>query len=61
MSETRDRCTEPRRRAPRENEQRRNDGNVAPATTDQIKLWRRYLEQQARRSCPGCGEDDVVL
>jgi len=29
---------------------------------EQQKLWRRYLEQQARRACPGCGEaGDAVL
>ena len=29
---------------------------------EQRELWRRYLEQQARLSCPGCGEaGDAVL
>jgi len=32
------------------------------ANVEQRELWQRYLEQQARRSCPGCGEEtDAVL
>jgi hypothetical protein len=30
-------------------------GNPA-SDAEQRELWRRYLEQQARLSCPGCGE-----
>ncbi len=28
---------------------------------EQRELWARYLEQQARRSCPGCGDSGVDL
>jgi len=28
--------------------------------SEQQELRRRYLEQQARRACPGCGEDAFV-
>ncbi len=32
------------------------------AFAEQEELWRRYLQQRARRSCPACGDaDDTVL
>lgn len=36
---------------------------LADQATDaeQRELWARYLEQQARRSCPGCGDDGVLF
>jgi hypothetical protein len=34
------------------------DGQRA-SDAEQRELWRRYLEQQARRSCPGCGDDGL--
>lgn len=43
-----------------------SDGNPhqpeRDADAEQRELWRRYLQQQARRSCPGCGESgDAML
>jgi hypothetical protein len=33
-----------------------------PSDAEQRELWARYLEQQARLSCPGCGEaGDAML
>ena len=40
------------------------DGTLAPIealTDEQRKLWDAYREQQRRRSCPGCGDDDSVF
>jgi hypothetical protein len=39
-----------------------NDARHQPDRTsdaEQRELWRRYLEQQARLSCPGCGDDGL--
>lgn len=54
---------------PHEAKQQRDRLPTAPddeshelVTPDEQALWQRYLEQQARRSCPGCGETgDAVL
>lgn len=56
--ETNDQATS--QRQPQSPDQAEQLDDVADAETRE--LWQRYLEQQARRSCPGCGEaGDAVL
>ena len=31
------------------------------ADAEKQVLWQRYLEQQARRACPGCGDDGKTM
>ncbi|MEK6248952.1 MAG: hypothetical protein N2C12_12285 [Planctomycetales bacterium] len=38
----------------------RQDVKDIPDPHEQELLWQAYLLQQARRSCPGCGDDGVL-